>query len=49
MVPPHHGLGQATGAKNGVVVQSDATDETFYFGAGAGSEQTASAVVADLG
>jgi homoserine dehydrogenase len=47
-VPQSHWLGQVSGAMNGIVVHSDAAGETFFYGAGAGSEQTASAVVADL-
>jgi homoserine dehydrogenase len=33
---------------NAVMVKSDAAGITMYYGAGAGSEQTASAVIADL-
>lgn len=33
---------------NGIMVNSDAAGVTMYYGAGAGSEQTASAVIADL-
>jgi len=33
---------------NAVMVKSDAAGLTMYYGAGAGSEQTASAVIADL-
>ena len=33
---------------NAVMVKSDAAGVTLYYGAGAGSEQTASAVIADL-
>ena len=33
---------------NGIMVKSDAAGITMYYGAGAGSEQTASAVIADL-
>jgi homoserine dehydrogenase len=36
------------GAMNAVVVQGDAVGTTLYYGKGAGSEPTASAVVADL-
>lgn len=41
-------LAQVGGAMNAVVVKSDAAGTTLYYGAGAGSEQTGSAVVADL-
>ena len=33
---------------NGIMVKGDAAGVTMYYGAGAGSEQTASAVIADL-
>ena len=33
---------------NAVLVKSDAVGSTLYYGAGAGSEQTASAVIADV-
>ncbi|MDP2023130.1 MAG: ACT domain-containing protein, partial [Hydrogenophaga sp.] len=36
------------GAMNAVVVQGDAVGTTLYYGKGAGSEPTASAVIADL-
>jgi homoserine dehydrogenase len=36
------------GAMNAVVVKGDAVGPTLYYGAGAGAEPTASAVVADL-
>jgi homoserine dehydrogenase len=41
-------LAQVDGAMNGVLVQTDAAGLTMYYGAGAGAEPTASAVVADL-
>jgi len=41
-------LAGVNGAMNGVVVKSDAAGPTTYCGAGAGAEQTASAVIADL-
>ncbi len=41
-------MARVDGAMNGVMVGSDAAGVTMYYGAGAGSEQTASAVVADL-
>jgi len=36
------------GSMNGIMVKGDAAGVTMYYGAGAGSEQTASAVIADL-
>jgi len=36
------------GSMNAVMVKSDAAGLTMYYGAGAGSEQTGSAVIADL-
>ncbi|WP_365732276.1 homoserine dehydrogenase [Ramlibacter sp.] len=41
-------MARVDGAMNSVMVGSDAAGVTMYYGAGAGSEQTASAVVADL-
>ena len=43
-----HLLAQVNGSMNGILVQGDASGVTMYYGAGAGSEQTASAVIADL-
>lgn len=43
-----HLLAQVHGSMNAVMVKSDAAGLTMYYGAGAGSEQTASAVIADL-
>ncbi len=43
-----HLLAQVSGSMNAVMVKSDAAGITLYYGAGAGSEQTASAVIADL-
>jgi len=48
LVPATCLLAQVDGAKNAVMVQGDAVGPTLYVGAGAGSEPTASAVVADL-
>lgn len=48
LLPAQHLLAQAEGTMNGIVVDSDAAGPTLYFGAGAGAEQTASAVLADL-
>jgi len=43
-----HLLAHVHGAMNAVMVQSDAAGLTLYYGAGAGAEPTASAVIADL-
>ena len=41
-------IANVDGAMNAVLVQGDAVGPTLYYGAGAGAEPTASAVVADL-
>ena len=41
-------IANVSGAMNAVVVKGDAVGPTLYYGAGAGAEPTASAVVADL-
>ena len=41
-------IANVNGVMNAVLVQADAVGPTLYYGAGAGSEPTASAVVADL-
>ena len=48
LLPADHLLAQVHGRMNAVMVQSDAAGTTLYYGAGAGAEPTASAVVADL-
>lgn len=48
LVSANHLLAQVNGSMNAVMVKSDAAGVTMYYGAGAGSEQTASAVIADL-
>ena len=48
LVAANHLLAQVNGSMNAVMVKSDAAGLTMYYGAGAGSEQTASAVIADL-
>jgi homoserine dehydrogenase len=48
LVAATHWLASVSGSMNGIMVRSDAAGDTFYYGAGAGSEQTGSAVVADL-
>lgn len=48
LIAAEHLLAHVHGAMNAVMVKSDAAGVTMYYGAGAGSEQTASAVIADL-
>jgi len=48
LIPAHRLIANVEGAMNAVVVQGDAVGTTLYYGKGAGSEPTASAVVADL-
>ena len=48
LISADHLLAQVHGAMNAVMVKSDAAGVTLYYGAGAGAEQTASAVIADL-
>jgi homoserine dehydrogenase len=48
LVPEKHWLAQVQGSMNGIWVNTDAAGPTFHYGAGAGSQTTASAVVADL-
>jgi homoserine dehydrogenase len=48
LVPSQRLIANVEGAMNAVVVQADAVGTTLYYGKGAGSEPTASAVVADL-
>jgi homoserine dehydrogenase len=48
LVPQAHWLAQVQGSMNGIWVDTDAAGPTFHYGAGAGSQTTASAVVADL-
>ncbi|GAB4223576.1 MAG: homoserine dehydrogenase [Gammaproteobacteria bacterium] len=48
LVPRHNLLAHVRGVNNAVMVQGDAVGETLYYGAGAGSEPTASAVLADI-
>ena len=48
LVPASHLLAHVNGSMNAVMVKGDASGVTMYYGAGAGSEQTASAVIADL-
>lgn len=48
LLPESHLLAQVHGSMNAVMVKSDAAGITLYYGAGAGAEQTGSAVIADL-
>jgi homoserine dehydrogenase len=48
LIAAGHLLANVHGSMNAVMVKSDAAGITMYYGAGAGSEQTASAVIADL-
>lgn len=48
LVPATHPLAVVEGSLNGIAVHSDASGPTLHCGAGAGGEQTASAVIADL-
>jgi homoserine dehydrogenase len=48
LIPAKRLIANVEGAMNAVVVQGDAVGTTLYYGKGAGSEPTASAVVADL-
>ena len=48
LVPTKRLIANVEGAMNAVVVHGDAVGTTLYYGKGAGSEPTASAVIADL-
>jgi homoserine dehydrogenase len=48
LVPAKRLIANVEGAMNAVLVQADAVGATLYYGKGAGSEPTASAVIADL-
>ncbi|WP_332815403.1 homoserine dehydrogenase [Ramlibacter sp.] len=48
LVPARRLIANVEGAMNAVVVQGDAVGTTLYYGKGAGSEPTASSVIADL-
>jgi homoserine dehydrogenase len=48
LVPNKRLIANVEGAMNAVMVQGDAVGTTLYYGKGAGSEPTASAVIADL-
>ncbi|MDR2016683.1 MAG: homoserine dehydrogenase [Burkholderiales bacterium] len=48
LIPVKRLIANVEGAMNAVLVKGDAVGPTLYYGAGAGSEPTASAVIADL-
>jgi len=48
MIPHRRLIANVDGVMNAVLVQGDAVGPTLYYGAGAGSDATASAVVADI-
>jgi homoserine dehydrogenase len=48
MIPSRRLIANVDGVMNAVLVKGDAVGPTLYYGAGAGSEPTASAVVADV-
>ena len=48
LIPEKRLIANVNGAMNAVLVKGDAVGPTLYYGAGAGAEPTASAVVADL-
>ncbi len=48
LIPERRLIANVDGVMNAVLVKSDAVGPTLYYGAGAGSEPTASAVVADV-
>jgi homoserine dehydrogenase len=48
LIPQRRLIANVNGVMNAVVVKGDAVGPTLYYGAGAGSDATASAVVADI-
>jgi homoserine dehydrogenase len=48
LIPRRRLIANVEGAMNAILVKGDAVGPTLYYGAGAGAEPTASAVVADL-
>ncbi len=48
LVPAKHLIANVEGVMNSVLAKGDAVGQTLYYGSGAGSEPTASAVIADL-
>ena len=48
LIPQRHLLANVNGVMNAVMVKGDAVGQSLFYGAGAGAEPTASAVVADI-
>lgn len=48
LIPEKRLIANVNGVKNAVLVDADAVGPTLYYGAGAGAEPTASAVIADI-
>lgn len=48
LIPQHCLMANVNGVMNAILIKSNAVGTTFYYGAGAGSEPTASAVIADV-
>ena len=48
LIPARQLIANVEGVMNAILVKGDAVGQTMYYGAGAGAEPTASAVVADL-
>ncbi|QSA95682.1 homoserine dehydrogenase [Methylococcus sp. EFPC2] len=48
LIPARRLIANVDGVKNAVLVEGDAVGPTLYYGAGAGADPTASAVVADI-
>jgi homoserine dehydrogenase len=48
LVPAQRLIASVEGVMNAILVKGDAVGQTMYYGAGAGAEPTASAVIADL-
>ena len=48
LIPQRRLIANVEGVMNAILVKGDAVGQTMYYGAGAGAEPTASAVVADL-
>src|SRR5204862_1388333 len=48
LIPAGRLIANVEGVMNAILVKGDAVGQTMYYGAGAGAEPTASAVVADL-
>ncbi|HYG55415.1 MAG TPA: homoserine dehydrogenase [Burkholderiales bacterium] len=48
LVPARRLIANVEGVMNGILIKGDAVGATMYYGAGAGAQPTASAVVADL-